>query len=170
MLYRKIKLNVPNLKHEFSIDTLGVVRNETNGKVLAGTSITKHNRYVKIHLEKFHPLHRLVAEHFIPNPNNYPQINHIDGNRYNNTADNLEWCSSRHNVKHAYDTGLKSNHGELNPFRKLCEEDVAKIWALRKTKLTARQIRDHLGLSVSVGCVKVIRSGKNWSEYTSTLS
>ena len=61
MLYRKIKLNVPDLHHEFSIDTLGVVRNETLGKVLKGTSISNHNRYVKIHLQKFHALHRLVS-------------------------------------------------------------------------------------------------------------
>ena len=169
-MYRKVKLNIDGLRNEYTIDTLGVVYNETRGVPLKGTSITRNNRYVKIHLDKFYPLHRLVAEHFIPNPDNLPQVNHKDGNRYNNTVENLEWVSARDNVKHAYRTGLKSNHGELNPFRKLTKEQVKQIWALRHTKLTSRQIRDKLGLEVSVAAVKAVRSGKNWRSVTSKLS
>lgn len=170
MLYRKVKLSVPGLRHEFSIDTLGVVRNETLGTVLKGTSITKHNRYVKIHLQKFHALHRLVAEHFIPNPEGHPQVNHIDGNRYNNTVENLEWVSASENVLHAYSTGLKTHRGEMNPTGILSEQDVKCIWALRHTDLTARQIRDRLNLSVSIACVKSVRQGKRWGWFTKTLS
>lgn len=168
-MYRKVKLQVPNLDHEFSIDTEGIVRNETNGKVLKGTTITKNNRYRKIHLLKFHALHRLVAEHFIPNPNGYVEVNHINGNRYDNRVCNLEWCSHSHNMKHAYSTGLKTNHGMKNPTRKLTESDVKQIWSLRDSTLTARQIRDKLQLSVGVGCIKGIRQGKNWSSVTCKL-
>ena len=50
--------------------------------------------------------HRLVAENFIENTNKYPQINHIDGNKQNNCADNLEWCTGSMNIKHAVKTGL----------------------------------------------------------------
>lgn len=168
-MYRKVKLNIPNLYHEFSIDTLGVVRNETEGTVLKGTKITKINRYVKIHLDKFYPLHRLVAEHFIPNPLNLPQVNHKNGDRYDNRVENLEWCTAQDNILHAYRTKLKTNAGEKNPIAKLTEEDVKKIWALRHTKMTAKAIRDHLGLNVSVACVKVVRSGKAWKHITSKL-
>jgi hypothetical protein len=47
-------------------------------------------------------VHRLVGLHFIPNEHNYTDINHIDGNKKNNSVDNLEWCSRSHNILHAY--------------------------------------------------------------------
>lgn len=52
-------------------------------------------------------LHRLIAKAFIPNPNNYPCVNHIDGNKLNNEISNLEWCTYSYNEKHAYTLGLK---------------------------------------------------------------
>lgn len=51
-------------------------------------------------------VHRLVAEAFIPNPNNYEQVNHIDCNKSNNCVKNLEWCSNLQNQRHARANGL----------------------------------------------------------------
>lgn len=61
-------------------------------------------------------IHRLIATHFIDNPNNLPQVNHKDGNKLNNSMDNLEWVTVQENTIHAYKNGL-INHiaGENHP-------------------------------------------------------
>lgn len=152
------------LKWEYTICEDGTVTNVSRGVVLKGTSISAINRYRKIHLDKFRPLHILVAEHFVENPNpaTHTQVNHIDGNRLNNAASNLEWVTPSQNVLHAYATKLKTNTGEINPASSLTERDVRNILRLAATGITARQIRDKLNLPVSVECVKAVRLRKTW--------
>lgn len=73
-------------------------------------------------------VHRLVAETFIPNPNNKPTVNHIDGNKKNNHVDNLEWNTREENMQHAYKHKLKkAMQGNLNGNAKLTPEQVRSI-------------------------------------------
>lgn len=58
--------------------------------------------------QKAWSIHRLLAIHFLPNPENLPQVNHIDGNKLNNDLKNLEWCTQQTNIQHMYNIGLKT--------------------------------------------------------------
>lgn len=72
-------------------------------------------------------VHRLVAEAFIKNPDDKPEVNHIDGNKINNTVGNLEWVSRSENATHGFNTGLMT-HGFEHHFCKLTPEQVKGIY------------------------------------------
>ena len=72
-------------------------------------------------------VHRLVAGMFIPNPDNKPQVNHIDGDKRNPNHINLEWVTQKENIKHAKKINLYMNKGEKNPASKLKFKEVREI-------------------------------------------
>jgi hypothetical protein len=114
---------------KYEVSNLGRVR--TNGKRPGLLTLTKQPsgyRYAMIQLsngkQKNCRVHRLVAEHFLPNHDNMDEVNHKDGNKDNNRADNLEWCTRSHNVKHSFDTGLKKPHRWTPEERKKISDKV----------------------------------------------
>lgn len=73
-------------------------------------------------------LHREVAKAFIPNPENKPQVNHINGIKTDNCVENLEWCNNSENITHAYKIGLaKSKNGDGFHRTKYSDEFVLKL-------------------------------------------
>ena len=104
-------------ENEYQINQFGEIRTLKDSPKLKKydvlkPQISKRNGYVyqmlyKNGKEKLLRVHRLVAMAFLPNPNNLPQVNHKDGNKQNNSVDNLEWCEQSDNMKHAYKNGLQ---------------------------------------------------------------
>lgn len=87
-------------------------------KILSPASPSNKRKYLLVILSINYKnaaryVHRLVAESFIPNPCNLPQVNHKDGNKLNNTVENLEWVSCQQNIVHSWANGLSTNHRKV---------------------------------------------------------
>ena len=110
-------------------------------------------------------VHRLVAELYVDNPNNYPFVNHIDGNKLNNHYTNLEWCNNSQNLIHAYKIGLRSKisrQGENNGRCKITEETAKKIKT--EANLKTNKVKDIAQkYNVSRQLVSSIKKGTRWA-------
>lgn len=113
-------------KH-YDISTFGRVKSIKDGKEKILMPFFDKDGYLQIALSKNgivkkFKIHRLVAQAFIANPDGKPQVNHIDGNKFNNHVSNLEWCTNRENNIHAVKTGLRKSQKGFG--RKLTDEQV----------------------------------------------
>lgn len=87
------------------ISNLGRIKNK-HGRILKPAT---RNGYYRVYLKtRWYPVHRLVAEAFINNPDDLPEVNHKDLDKSNNCVDNLEWCSRKYNVNYGESIPLKS--------------------------------------------------------------
>ncbi len=108
----------------------------------------KHNGFIKGYI-----IHRLIAQLFIPNPLNLPEVNHKDGIKTNNKVDNLEWVTQRENMRHAAKSGLLP--------RKLTPEQVIQI---RKDFKNGKHKNDlSKEYKVTVPCIHSLVTGRTWS-------
>ncbi len=97
---------------QYQVSNLGRVKVLKNNILMK--PLLKRRGYFQVALfknkqYKYFNIHRLVALTFIPNPENKPQVNHIDGNKQNNNVNNLEWVTCSENIKHAFKIGLKES-------------------------------------------------------------
>lgn len=117
-------------------------------------SLSKGSKY------KLFKIHRLVATAFIPNPENKPQVNHINGIKTDNTLENLEWVTASENVRHAYESGLVvSLKGEKHNMCKLTSE-LVKLIRNDLMIMTQKKVAEKYGISQQH--VSDINTGKRW--------
>jgi len=138
----------------YSINELGVVVNTKTGLVLKPDINSAGYQRVTLWNGKYTRVfvHRLVATHFVDNPNQYPIVNHIDGNKLNNHYSNLEWCTASYNVKDGFNRGRvsKGSPGVPAVNRSLTDEQVRLIRELRKIGWVRKDILALVNCSVDV--------------------
>lgn len=143
----------------YQIDENGNVKNLLTNKILKG-SIGEHGyRYYRLsknNQKKMFYVHRLVAEAFIPNPENLPVVNHKDGNKLNNNVNNLEWVSYSENTEHAHKNNLIKSIREREYFEKNLEkEEWLQIFDLPYSISNCGRVRNDrtlLLLKPSIAC------------------
>ena len=116
---------------KYQVSNLARVRSLYRGKTKLLKPDTIHTGYLRVTLckdgkTKYPFVHRLVAQAFIPNPDNKPQVNHIDGDKTNNYVSNLEWVTAAENIHHGFFLGLHKSgckHGRA----KFTVEQVREI-------------------------------------------
>ena len=170
-IFKKLDIN-----QNYSVSNLGRVRNDKTKKFLAPRDLHGYKR-VAIYVDNKATdlrIHRLVAMAFIPNPENKPQVNHINGNRSDNNVTNLEWCTNSENQIHAYKTGLRgtesnseSARGTRNPNCKLSEKDVQDIRIKLKTHTGAELARQY---NVTPSTISNIKNSKKWKHLQSSTT
>lgn len=126
--------------------------------------LSRSRGYLRVNLQvnkkqKHFLAHRIIAKTFIPNPENKPEVNHLDGNKDNNAYTNLEWATKKENMQHAFDTGIKNSmKGERHGCSKLIEHQVLEILKSKEPQTKLSKI-----YGVSDATISHIKNNKNWT-------
>ncbi len=150
----------------YQVSNHGRVKNNKTGKILK-PYLTRGYLRVSLYNEsgrKCKLVHRLVAEAFLPNPDNKSDVNHINGCKTDANICNLAWVSASENMSHAHSNGLRpklNTQGEKNGFSRLTESQVRQIRVLlAEGSSTQKTIGSQFNVSLST--IKDIKSGKRW--------
>ena len=148
-----MKIYINGLETDYSVSSNGLVLNRKTQRLLQGSPDKRG--YVTVSIRSSSKMytklvHRLVAGAFIPNPENKPTVNHIDGNKSNNDLSNLEWATHKENINHAISTGLRNTSGINAPSNIYSEEIVHKVCKLLEASKSPKEISELLGVSTNL--------------------
>lgn len=155
---------------QYTIDVLGRVYSNISNRYLKPFKNPQGYLLVDIHHNHksyYRQVHRLVAQAFIPNPDNLSDVNHKDGNKENNCDFNLEWMTRKENVRHAWDTGLvKPRYGENNPANVYSEEQIHRVCSYLECPIMHNYEIAKL-CNVDVTTIRDIKFRGKWSKVAS---
>lgn len=168
----KIMKNNPN----YIVWSNGDIQNLTTGRILKpikqnlGYHFSGHF-YNAEGKKKLMLTHQIIAQHFLENPNNYTEVNHIDGCKTNNDASNLEYVTRKQNMQSAWDSGLMENTrnffrsqvGDKSPKSKLTDDNKKFIMNTLRNCLTVKEIAHYY--NVSTTCIYSLFNGRTNPQY-----
>ena len=159
--------NIKGYENKYYLDTDGnIYRYVIKRKEFKQLKPVKQCGYLAIDLGlngiiKRHLIHRLMATNYIENPENKPQVNHINGIKTDNSLKNLEWNTRSENQLHSIRIGLRTTVGEKNSQAKLNEEKVLQIF---KDKRVYKEIKEEY--KISIPTISDIKRGYSWTHIT----
>lgn len=110
-------------------------------------------------------IHRLIADHFIPNPNKLPQVNHKNGIKTDNRIENLEWVTAKENINHAHSIGImRGRPGECNPNTKLTDIQAMEVFLSQEIPINIA-----IKYNISRSIVYAIKSKRSWRHIHKTI-
>ena len=166
---REVFEDLKGYEDSYQISEFGRIfskRRLVGNRIIFGREIAQEitkDGYLKVTLckngiQKKYYLHRLVALQFLPTKDTSLQVNHKDGNKFNNNVTNLEWCTKEENQNHAVEHNLMQ-HGEARPSAILKESEVIEIYKA-KGILSSAQLSAKYG--VSKNTINRILRGEKW--------
>lgn len=146
--------NIKGFDDAYSVSTFGRVKNNRTDHILT-PNLHKKKGYLFIVLSKMPirrktSIHRLVAETFIPNPENKSQVNHKNGIKINCAVDNLEWNTASENLYHAFKNGIRTDKGDNHYNCKIKQTDKIEIKRLKREGVRLRTIAQRYNVSESL--------------------
>lgn len=160
---KEIWKDIEGYEGRYRVSTLGKVYSCVSEKTLKTANtrgylivcLTMHRKQVN------HKVHRLVALAFLGNPENKPQVNHIDGIKTNNNISNLEFVTPSENIIHAHETGLSSTNITN---RKLTDIEILTIATMARAGHSPKKLSE--GYKVAIQTIYKIEKGDLWNNLT----
>lgn len=143
---------IKDFENEYAINDEGIIFSIRNNAILKQTIGPSGYATVVLCKKGFRRtkrVNRLVAETFIPNPENKSSVNHLDGNKLNNNMSNLEWSTPLENIEHAYALGLIKNQGVTASNSKFTQEHIDMIRERINNGESCLELANELGVNKS---------------------
>ena len=164
----EIWLNIMGYEGQYQVSNTGYIRSIKRNRILKPTNI---NGYLQISLSnqgkiKKCLIHRLVAEAFLPNPNNLSQVHHKDENTFNNNVNNLEWCNVTYNNNYGTrNARISSSHRDLN--KSIDSKKVLQDYKFTYYKMQniMTDIKNHIQQIISEANISESDTNNLWNLY-----
>jgi hypothetical protein len=153
---------IPGFNDRYAIGKIGYVVNLKTSRILKPGFSGREYLFVVLSGDNIHKnlyIHRLVALNFVPNPNNKSQVNHINGIKTDNRAENLEWVTPSENILHSFKNGLSIPHYKNNII-KINFEEASRIRCLYLSGMRQSELASIYGVDQSA--ISHIVNNKTW--------